>query len=176
MSFKDFVAFCLRMSGFGLVISTLVGISGASFLIVDGVRFGSFGDQVPLILMSVLMPIIIGLVLAFMPYKISNFFIVNNQEINNSPEFCALLTRVGLALLGIYIVVTGLQFLVHNIIMYLSYPIEYVGEFEGMFNRRELLSSIVSQVLRIVSGVVLILGSKLISTKLGQAWFKAKRI
>ena len=78
MSFKDFVAFLLRMSGFWLVIDTLVGISSASLFISDAANFGSYGSQLPLIVVSVAMPVLIGVFLALMPYKITNFLVLDN--------------------------------------------------------------------------------------------------
>lgn len=171
MSFKDFVAFVLRMSGFWLVINTLVGISSSSFLFTIGPNVQEFGDQTPLVVVSILVPVVIGFLLAFMPYRIANFFVLGNEKISATPEFCGLLTRVGVALLGIYIMVTGIQYFAYNLALYASFSADFLEQYQQEAN---LKSSLISQGIRIVVGFCLVLGSKVISLKLSRSWFMAK--
>jgi len=122
-------------------------------------------------LIPVIVSVSIGLLLVFMPYKIANFFIFSDVEVSAVPEFYQALTRVGVALLGIYIMVTGVQYLVYELINY-SYLAEQYSQFDDYLRKRN--SALTSQAVRIIFGVALVLGSGVISVWLSDAWSKAK--
>ena len=124
MSLKDFVALALKVSGFWMVINLVIGIGQGSMLYT-----GDFLDQLEgreaLFLLQIILPLIIGVLLILMPYKVANFVVTDSIDIQGVEKLCRVFTRVGIALLGIYIVVTGIQAFVYNFVLYLDLAPEY---------------------------------------------------
>ena len=172
MNSNEILRLVVKLTGLGVFLSGI--IQSASYLPFTLMKLNNANIDINLIseLGTFAIPIILGLFLWFFPAPVASTIIKEDIKNKSNNEFIQGLEKIGIRILGLYLLYFGISDLVTNISSY-SLDVRMLGE-NIKFSNKNYTTLFIATGVEIIMSIFLILGSSTISNFINKLYKKYK--
>ena len=158
MNSHEILRTAIKITGLALLIYAVVQAASYLPLILEQVKNAEMGMPVASYISSIAVPIIFGFLLWLFPASVSNTIIKNDLNVTSQDKLLLGIEKVGIRILGLYLLYHGISDLVAN---YASYhqAVDMFGKNIGFSGKKRYTIIFITTGVEIFLSLLLILGA-----------------
>ena len=169
MNSNEILRMVVKLTGLAIFITGIIQASSSLPMVFEQIKVyeeikntTNLGSPFISLIGGLSTPIIIGLLLWFFPAPVANTIIMNDMNKLSNSNFLQGLEKIGIRLLGFYLLYYGISDLVNNILSY-KQEIALMSENFNIYGKGSYKTAFVVTGIEIVISLFLIFGSNTIS-------------